>query len=131
MSKYETINCKCGYSYASKEVSSTCPNCGKRNWSSSGGFIVIAIIVGLVILAGLIFGALGWVYYSKKNNYNKWHPLGASILGLVLVIFAQDIFPYYEYPFMTWILYLTNGAALIWGGLLFWQLHSSETTKTS
>ncbi len=122
MSKYETINCECGKVYATKEFASKCPNCNKTNWSSSSGLVLILIIVGLVVFLGIMVGAIGWLFYAKKNNLAKWHILCATLLGFVLVAIGHKIFSFNEYPILASIMYLTNGISLVYGSFLYWKI---------
>lgn len=127
MSEYERLNCKCGYSYITKDLSSKCPNCGKTNWSSKGGIAVILLIVGIAIFLGITFGSIAWVVTAVKTKLSKWHYLGASILGLVMLFTYSSILPYNEYPILNWISYLCNGTGFIYGGYQFWLLRDATT----
>lgn len=88
MSTYQTINCKCGHQYRTKEMFSNCPYCGKKNFTLAGGllmilvagFLILAVVVALLLFAG----SFGLTYYARKNNIqNKWYYIGAIILGVL------------------------------------------------
>lgn len=87
MSTYQTIECKCGNHYRTKEMFSNCPYCGKKNFTMAGGalmillagFIVLAIAIAVLMFAGAIILA----YYARKNNLqNKWYYIGAIAIGV-------------------------------------------------
>lgn len=94
MAEQSQINCKCGYSYITTSISSTCRECGKTNWTLVGSMAVIGVILVLAVLVVLIVGSASWAYYSLKSKLNKWHSIGSLLLGLVsifLVLFISEI----------------------------------------
>ena len=121
MSEYEGLNCECGRVYVTKSFVSTCPSCGKTNWSAKGGLFAILIVIAIVIFVGLLFGPIAWAIYAMKDKLGKWNFLGASIAGLGLAFLFGEIYEYNEYPVLNWISYICNGAAFLLGGFMFFK----------
>ena len=119
MSNYEGLNCECGNTYVTKSFVSTCPKCGKTNWSAKGGLFMIVIVIAIAILVGFLFGAIAWAIYAIQEKLGKWHFFGASAVGITLFFFFSEIYPYYEFPIMNWISYVCNGSAALVGGFMF------------
>tara|TARA_B100000767_G_C19631013_1_gene478266 strand:- start:189 stop:872 length:684 start_codon:yes stop_codon:yes gene_type:complete len=119
MAEYKQINCACGYSYPSKEMSSRCPSCNKQNWSLEFIGVMILIVVALVILLGLMFGAFAYALYLFLNSKDfnskniKWHFLGVLTLSICSLKWFNDIYSLSEFPIMSWITYLTNCSAIL------------------
>ena len=119
MSKLKVINCDCGQGYHSSEIVSRCPNCGKQNWSWESIGVMFLIAIALLILLGLMFGALAYALYlflnSKEfNSQNiKWHFLAILVLSICSLTWFNDMYSLREYPIMSWITYLTNCSAIL------------------
>jgi len=119
MSEYEGLKCECGHTYVTKSIVSTCPNCGKTNWSAKGGLFIILLVIAIAIFVGLLFGAIGWAIYALQNKLGKWHFLGACLTGIAIFIFFGEIYPYDQYPILNWMSYILNGSAVLFGGFMF------------
>jgi hypothetical protein len=113
MSEYTTIQCKCGNSYVTKELTSKCSNCGETNWTAAGGLAYIAIIIAIALFIGIMFGAIAWAILSTIKKLNKWHNIGVIATGILSLYLFNSLFPYAEYPSMSWINYLCNGSGIL------------------
>tara|TARA_B110000902_G_scaffold226852_1_gene265743 strand:+ start:185 stop:889 length:705 start_codon:yes stop_codon:yes gene_type:complete len=137
MAEYKQVNCDCGHSYLSKEMSSRCPSCNKQNWSWESIGVMFLIVVALAILLGLMFGALAYALYlflnSKDFNSNniKWHFLGVLILSICSLSFFNNIYSLSEFPIMSWITYLTNWSAILVIIYHFLKLKKSNAVESS
>ena len=137
MSDYKQVDCDCGHSYFSKEMSSRCPRCNKQNWSWESGIFLILIVVALAILLGLMFGALAYAIYLLLNSKDfnskniKWHFLGIFILSICSLSWFNDMYSLKEYPIMSWITYLTNCSAILVIIYHFFKLRKSNDLESS
>lgn len=117
MSDYETINCSCGRSYSSKDFASTCPGCGKTNWSSKGALFAVVVIIAIIFFLGLTLGSLVWAIAAIAYGWNRWTFVGSSVLAIVCLFTIQEFLNYNEYPIWSLIAYICNGIGLIIGVL--------------
>ena len=115
MSEYESINCSCGRSYLSKDFASTCPGCGKTNWSSKGALFAIVVVIAIIFFLGLTLGSLIWAIAAIAYGWNRWTFVGSSILAIVCLFTIQEFLDYNEYPVWSLIAYICNGIGLILG----------------
>lgn len=90
MPDLENIIWECGNSYITKSVISSCPNCGKTNYGQNAGLLFYAIVIGLVIFVGYIFGPFAYAWYSK--NLKKFHAVLATISAPVVFLLGTAIF---------------------------------------
>ena len=133
MADYKQINCDCGHAYLSKEISSRCPSCGKQHFTWEAIGVMFLIGIALLILLGLMFGALAYALYlflnSKEFNRGniKWHFTGVLILSICSLSWFNDIYSLREYPIMSWITYLTNSSAIL---LITYHYFKFKDTKS-
>lgn len=115
MADYERIECECGHAYVTKQAISNCPACGKRHTSSSGGLMIIALIIGLALFVGAMLGPLAYAWYAK--DLKRWHALVAAVLGGLGIWFWSD-------STEDWLLYSgvgLNSIAVLLAGFRFIQ----------
>ena len=85
---------------------------GKQNSSAENGLIAIGIVIVLVLILGLIFGALGWAIYVFYKKSKKWQAIGVLVLAFIAMIIFGDFYPYSTYPIINWLGYLSNIASI-------------------
>ena len=131
MSEYKSIECECGNFYSTKSYVSNCPYCGKQNWTLEGGLFVILIIIAVVILIGLMFGAIGFVFYLINNKSNKWYFVGNIAFGIFCIFLFNSIYSYNIYPIMSWITYLSNGSAIVISSIFLFKSINKTNQETN
>lgn len=82
----------CGYKYA--ENGYNCPACGKKVDDGSNAIIAFAIIVAIILLAGMVGGPAYLAYraYKTKENPKRNWFLAGSFFGSILVIYLSTLF---------------------------------------
>ena len=112
MSEYKTIECECGKVFVTKEFMCKCPRCGKTHYNTSGGALVIGIVLLLLVLIAVMLGALAWLGYAQSNKKSHWHYIGAIGLGSVAIWIGENA---WRHDSSGWadVCLLLNGLAIL------------------
>ena len=84
----------------------------KQSSSAEIGLIAIGIVIVLVLIFGLIFGALIWSIYVFYKKPKKWQAIAVVVLAFISMIIFGEFYPYSIYPIMSWLGYLSNIASI-------------------